>query len=44
MVYPKVQSVDSTLESDIYDTIISKSTTITARTIQDQGKISVRGP
>jgi hypothetical protein len=44
MVYPKVQGVDSTLEPDIYDTIINKSTTITARLIQDQCKISVREP
>jgi len=33
MVYPKVQSVDSTLEPDVYDTIINKSTTITAQLI-----------
>jgi hypothetical protein len=44
MIYPKVQGVDSTLEPDIYDTIINKSTTMTARLIQDQCKISVRDP
>jgi len=44
MIYPKVQGVDSTLEPDIYDTIINKSTTMTARLIQDQCKFSVRDP
>jgi len=40
MVYPKAQSVDSTLEQAIYDTIIKKSSTITVRTIPDQYQIS----